>query len=147
MYCDSKYVLGFIDGKDSVTGKYGKLNTAKSNIKLVGELKKEVARLSHITKYWVKGHNGDLFNERVDGLARECAENPNHTIHNVKTERNSMVTEYARSEMEIFAIKHILNISDTRFADKISALFSLDCHYNPKTKKFDLCGKLTENKE
>ncbi len=144
IYCDSRYVLGFIDGKDPETGTYPKTNSAKSNQDLVGSLKKQVARCSHITKYWIKSHNGDIYNERVDQLARECAENPNHRIHNVKTEKNSMITKYSREKLESFAIKHLLDLPEVRFADKIAALFSIDCNYNPATNSFDLSGDIKE---
>ena len=37
-------------------------------------LDEEQAKIDHIDWRWVKAHNGDIMNERVDKIAREAAE-------------------------------------------------------------------------
>jgi ribonuclease HI len=61
IYTDSQYVI------NCATGKWKR----KKNIELWEEYDK-VSKNKKITYIWVKGHNGDPYNERVDKIAKNA---------------------------------------------------------------------------
>jgi len=75
LYSDSKYVL---DGLSKWIKDWKKNNWRTSNRKEVKnkELWIKLDKLNQIHKIhfnWVKGHNGDIYNEKVDKLANDAA--------------------------------------------------------------------------
>lgn len=64
VFSDSQYALGVLSGK----------YMAKKNTDLVGKYKKMVATKHMKVSYnWVRGHNGDKWNELCDQLCNEAA--------------------------------------------------------------------------
>jgi ribonuclease HI len=57
---DSQYVIGIFE----------KNWNAKANVELIKEVKKQLEYFPNLTFEWVKAHNGNKFNEAVDGLAK-----------------------------------------------------------------------------
>ena len=64
IYTDSQYCIG------SFTAEHSQHNQGISNRDLIDMFDCEKGRLSEITFRWIKGHNGDYFNERVDAMAQ-----------------------------------------------------------------------------
>lgn len=76
IYTDSKYVLqGFTEWLPGWVKKGWKTADKKpvKNVDLWQALA-ETAEAHHIKWHWVKGHNGDVHNDRVDALAVEQAQ-------------------------------------------------------------------------
>ena len=69
IYTDSQYVI------NCATGKWKQ----SKNIDM-WERYSELSKNRKIKFFWVKGHNGDVWNEFVDNLAREYAENLRNQI-------------------------------------------------------------------
>lgn len=67
IYCDSQYV---VNGYNSWIWGWVKNNFKNGKVKYINEWK-EVFKLKDkkIKAKWVKGHNGNIYNERVDYLA------------------------------------------------------------------------------
>ncbi len=59
LYTDSQYAIGVLT----------KTWKAKANQALILQIKEVLARFSHCTLHYVRGHNGDPLNERADELA------------------------------------------------------------------------------
>ena len=80
VFSDSRYALGVLSGR----------NRAKKNPDLVDRYKKMVATKRMSVSYnWVRGHNGDKWNELCDQLCNEAAgidlnENPFGPVHERK---------------------------------------------------------------
>jgi len=131
---DSRYVLDFL--KDNP-------NKARANKELVKVLKQEARKFSYLETRWVKGHSGDVYNEEVDKMSREAAENPGRKTNTVETQRNLETNNYQRAEMLEKAIKYMMGMSDREFADKMALLFAIDVRHNSKENVFEVSGKLT----
>ena len=77
IYTDSQYVQ---KGITQWVTKWRKNNYMSSTNKPIKNkeiwklLDEEQAKIDHIDWRWVKAHNGDIMNERVDKIAREAAE-------------------------------------------------------------------------
>lgn len=63
IYSDSMYTIGVCSGKKK----------AKSNYYLVGTVLKVMKEFDKITWIYVRGHNGDVMNNRADKLAKRAA--------------------------------------------------------------------------
>lgn len=130
---DSRYVLDFL--KDNP-------NKAKANKELVKALKQEAKKFSYLETRWVKGHSGDVYNEEVDKMSREAAENPGRKTNTVETLRNFEINKYPRSEILEKAIKLLMNISDKEFADKMAMIFAIDVRHSASDNTFEVSGRL-----
>tara|TARA_Y100000748_G_scaffold297369_1_gene291285 strand:- start:565 stop:1443 length:879 start_codon:yes stop_codon:yes gene_type:complete len=82
LYSDSLYVL------NTITKGWKK----KANIDLWDKLESKIQKHSNISWYWVKGHSGDFYNEKVNDLAQGKAEM-------VKTNNLSHISEEGNVQM------------------------------------------------
>lgn len=64
VFTDSKYCIGVLTN-DSWN--------PKKNIELISEIRETISKFKYIVFEWVKGHNGDLFNEIADSLATKSS--------------------------------------------------------------------------
>lgn len=65
IHSDSQYSIGVLSGK----------NKAKKNIELIEIYRRTVRERSvDVSFVWVRGHNGEMMNEVVDGLCTEAVE-------------------------------------------------------------------------
>ena len=82
LFSDSLYVL------NTITKGWKK----KANIDLWDKLESKIQKHSNISWYWVKGHSGDFYNEKVNDLAQGKAEM-------VKTNNLSHISEEGNVQM------------------------------------------------
>lgn len=85
MFIDSKYVIGALDKKNKATKN-------KELIELLREQQKEISKIGYVIKYaHVKAHTNkkdedSKNNDKVDKLAKECAESGKNKYKNFTTD-------------------------------------------------------------
>lgn len=76
IYTDSQYCIQVLTNKANAN------NFTRPNANVIRQYFNYVSRLKAVRFEWVKGHNGNEFNEMVDALAQSCTEEM-RTIHNI----------------------------------------------------------------
>ena len=76
IYTDSQYCIQVLTNKKNAD------NSTRPNANIIRQYFNYASRLKGIRFEWVKGHNGDEFNEMVDALANSRTEEM-RTIHNI----------------------------------------------------------------
>ncbi|MDE6084646.1 MAG: ribonuclease HI [Muribaculaceae bacterium] len=76
IYTDSQYCIQVLTNKKNAD------NYTRPNANIIRQYFNYASRLKDIRFEWVKGHNGDEFNEMVDALAQSRTEEM-RTIHNI----------------------------------------------------------------
>lgn len=133
---DSMYALNMIEGYDTKEHRKMKPNKAKANKEIVEEMRKLARRYKLITKTWVKGHAENKYNNLVDKLAREAAENPGEETHENILKSNNLINKYDKNDIISYAAKMLLDSKEDQLASLLSSIFTATVQYDKEEQVF-----------